>query len=569
MSAMRRKKRLGDILISEHLLTQERLDELLEQQKASGKRLGEFLIEEGYVAEDDIAKALSNQLSLDMISLNGVTIQEDIIALVDGTLLRKHTMVPFEFKDNNPNMVRMAMSDPMDTVAMDSFSIITNLQVEPVVATAHDILLTIDKYYGDSEAMFAVQQYTKERAEQFAQEEEDIYGEDINNSPIVLLVKSMIEQAARQRASDIHIEALEEKVRIRYRIDGVLYEKSTYDAHLLSAIIARIKIISGMDISEKRKPQDGRITMMVDRKEYDIRSSILPTVFGEKCVMRLTQKRLLTKNKEELGLSGEELEKFDFLLKNPNGIILVTGPTGSGKSTTLYTALSQINKEGINVITIEDPVEANVDGVNQVQVNNKVELNFANALRSILRQDPDVIMIGEIRDIETAQIAVRASITGHLVLSTLHTNSAAATITRLVDMGVETYLLSDAIKGIIAQRLVRKLCPHCKKPHLATPKEQLLLEYTKEGEELYIYESKGCPMCNNTGYFGRIGLFEIMMVTQGLKQSIVSGATSDELQQMALSEGMHTIKKGAMELVLEGTTSLTEMLRICYENMEG
>ena len=289
--------------------------------------------------------------------------------------------------------------------------------------------------------------------------QEDMYSEDGNNSPIVQLVKGMIDQAVRQRASDIHIEPMEKQVRIRYRIDGALYEKSVYSIRLLPAIVARVKIIGGMDISEKRKPQDGRITQIVDRKEFDIRVSILPTVYGEKIVMRLTSKNALTKEKSQLGLKPDELKKFDHILQHPHGILLVTGPTGSGKSTTLYTALSELNKEDVNIITVEDPVEANIDGINQVQVNTKANLTFASALRSILRQDPDIIMIGEIRDQETASIAVQASITGHLVVSTLHTNSAASTITRLADMGIEPYLIADSTIGVIAQSRVRRLCP--------------------------------------------------------------------------------------------------------------
>jgi type IV pilus assembly protein PilB len=375
----------------------------------------------------------------------------------------------------------------------------------------------------------------------------------------------MIEQATRQRASDIHIEALENQVRVRFRIDGALYEKFTYNIHLLPAIIARLKIIGGMDISEKRKPQDGRITMAIDRVEYDIRVSMLPTTFGEKCVMRLAQKKALTRNKKELGFSPEELKSFDHILQNTNGILLVTGPTGSGKSTTLYTALSELNKEDVNIITVEDPVEANIDGINQVQVNNKAQLTFANALRSILRQDPDIIMIGEIRDAETASIAVQASITGHLVVSTLHTNSSAGTITRLEDMGIESYLLADSMIGVIAQRLVRRLCPYCKKEHVTTAdeKKQMGLDLTKD---FTIYEPVGCERCDQTGYNGRIGIYEIMTITPRLKNMIAKNVTADELKEAAQAEGMHTLRESAVRLVMEGTTSYREMLRTTFEN---
>jgi type IV pilus assembly protein PilB len=353
--------------------------------------------------------------------------------------------------------------------------------------------------------------------------------------------------------------------RVRFRIDGALYERFTYDIHLLPAIIARLKIIGGMDISEKRKPQDGRITMVVDRVEYDIRASILPTVYGEKCVMRLAQKRMLTRNKSELGFTPQEMRQFDNILKNPNGIILVTGPTGSGKSTTLYTALSELNREDVNIITVEDPVEANIDGINQVQTNNKADLTFASALRSILRQDPDIIMIGEIRDTETAQIAVQASITGHLVVSTLHTNSSAATLTRLMDMGIESYLLADSIVGVIAQRLVRRLCPACKQPYNPDVDERKLLQISPT-DPVTIYRPCGCGQCNNTGYKGRIGVYEIMTITPAMRRVISQHANTETIRDTAMQEGMHTLRMSSTKLVLEGVTSFTEMMKVSFDN---
>ena len=453
---VREKKRIGDMLIAEDIINQEQLNSALKVAAEENKRVGEVLVELGFVTEENIAQAISRQQGFEIVSLNGIIIDEKVLNLVEGSVLRKYIMIPVAYDEQNMNRIRVAMADPMDILAIDDFSIITNLQVEPLIATPHEIMLALDKYYGNSEALRAAQQYVKEREfiELANQGREEM---DVNSSPVVQLVKSMIEQAARQRASDIHIEAMENDVRVRFRIDGALYEKYTYNIYLLPAIIARLKIMAGMDISEKRKPQDGRITMMIDRKEYDIRASILPTVFGEKCVMRLAQKRIFTRDKKDLGFSEREMELFEHILQNPNGILLVTGPTGSGKSTTLYTAINELNGEGVNIITVEDPVEANIDGVNQVQVNPKAELTFASALRSILRQDPDIIMIGEIRDAETAQIAVQASITGHLVVSTLHTNNAASTLTRLMDMGIESYLLADSMVGVIAQRLVRCL----------------------------------------------------------------------------------------------------------------
>ena len=424
-------------------------------------------------------------------------------------------------------------------------------------------MLALDRYYGQAEVNSALEEYVKEKTSQMT-EQEDIYSDDINNSPIVQLVKTMVEQAVRQRASDIHIEPMEKQVRVRYRIDGALYEKATYNISLLPALVARVKIIGGMDISEKRKPQDGRITQVVDRREFDIRVSILPTVYGEKIVMRLTSKNALSREKSQLGLKPHDLQRFDHILKNPHGILLVTGPTGSGKSTTLYTALSELNKEDVNIITVEDPVEANIDGINQVQVNNKADLTFASALRSILRQDPDIIMIGEIRDQETASIAVQASITGHLVVSTLHTNSAASTITRLVDMGIEPYLIADSTVGVIAQRLVRRLCPDCKRAKKADA-EDLEMLMRKPEEDLTIYEPCGCAKCDGTGFRGRIGVYEIMEVTPQLKHIISKGGEVEAIKAQALKDGMHTLRMSATELVLDGTTSVQEMMRVSFD----
>ena len=560
MALRRERMRLGDMLIRQNVLTEDELKKALELQKGSGKKIGEVLVDNGFITEDMIVRALQMQLGLKVVQLTGVTIPKEVRNLVSVDLLKKYTCIPFELDPYNANILHLAMADPMDMRGIDDFSIITNLQVEPVIATTQDILVTLDKYYGDSEAQRVAEQYAKER-ESRKTKEEQAEDEDVANSPIVQLVKSMIEQAARQRASDIHIEPMEDKVRVRYRIDGVLYEKSTYHINLLSAIITRVKIIGNMDISEKRRPQDGRITMMIDRKEYDIRASILPTVYGEKCVMRLAQKKALTRDKKSLGFTEQQLQLFDDMLNHPNGIILVTGPTGSGKSTTLYTAVNERNHENINIITVEDPVEANVDGVSQVQVNAKADLTFASALRSILRQDPDVIMIGEIRDRETASIAVQASITGHLVLSTLHTNDAPGTMTRLMDMGVESYLLADAMRGVIAQRLVRRLCPHCKKKRKALGEEKGMMGINPM-EEVEIYEPVGCEHCNDTGFYGRTGIYEMMPVTSTLRNAIAARMSTDEIREVAVKEGMKTLHSEAVRLVLEGETSYHEMIRI-------
>lgn len=565
MAYTRKKLRLGDILIQKSLINQEQLEEALKEQKVRGTLLGDTLVELGYISQDDINDVLCDQLDIEYVDLRKADIDAAAVKLVSEDILRKYNLLPIKIDKNQANLLIVAMSDPMNIVAMDDISIITGLNVQPVLSTAIQIRAQIDKFYGKEQAIKVAEQFKKEQQDLDDEADEEDTGrrEDIENSPIVQLVRNVIEQAVRQRASDIHIEPFEYEIRVRYRVDGNLREVMTYDKALYSAIIARIKIVSGMDISEKRKPQDGRITLDVDHTEYDIRVSNLPTIFGEKVVMRIASKDGFKKDKRDLGLNESDMKKFDNILRNPHGIILVTGPTGSGKSTTLYTALSELNKEDVNIITVEDPVEANIDGVNQVQTNVKAELTFASALRSILRQDPDIIMIGEIRDSETAEIAVKASITGHLVVSTLHTNSTAASISRLIDMGVEPYLLGDSLAGIIAQRLVRRLC-ECKRPKEADEEEKKQLGCPID-KPLTIYEPCGCQLCNNTGYYGRIGVYEIMPITKRLRSMISMRANADDVTNAAVEEGMHTIKQSAATYVIEGVTSFSEMMKIAYE----
>lgn len=563
------KIRLGDCLIQKGMLTDEQLQQALIKQKEDGSRLGETIVSMGFVSENDMIDVLVEQLGIEYVDVRKIKIDESVARILKEDFMRKNSLIPIGYDPLLPNVLKVAMADPMDIIIIDDISIITNMQVDPVLSTKAQINMCIDKIFGATQAMQAAEQYRKEREKDKEKAalnmDDDSADSEIENSPIVQLVRSILEQGVRRRASDIHIEALEFQVRIRFRIDGALVQVMTYDIDLLSAIVARIKIIGGMDISEKRKPQDGRIAMTVDRRDYDVRVSILPTINGEKVVMRLTSKEGLTRDKKNLGFSEVELEKFDRILKNPHGIILVTGPTGSGKSTTLYTALSELNTEDVNIITVEDPVEANMEGINQVHVNEKAGLTFASALRSILRQDPDIIMIGEIRDGETAGIAVKAAITGHLVVSTLHTNGTASTVTRLVDMGMESYLIGDALVGVIAQRLVRRLCPECKKLVYATEEEKKLLGVNTM-EELPIYEPVGCESCGETGYHGRIGVYEIMPVTNDLRIKIAAGARADEIKEQAVSEGMDTLSVSAAKLCIQGVTSFREALKIAYES---
>ena len=565
ISSGRKKIRVGDLLVEAGAITDDELQEALAYQKEHGGRIGNVIMELGFISQDLLITVLTTQIGVDYIELKACRLEDSVLKLIPETLVNKYKVMPVEIDPNNPNVLKCAMIDPMDLNAIDDIGIATGFQVEPLLAMEEDMNEAIGKYYGNSQAMEAAEQYRREMEQDgLTSAEEDAINEDIENSPVVLLVKQIIEGGVRQRASDIHIEPLESSVRVRYRIDGALKQVMTYDYSLLSAISARIKIIGGMDIAEKRKPQDGRITIMVDRREFDVRVSMLPTVYGEKTVMRLTSKDGLTKPKSALGFDPDTLKVFDGILSNPHGIILVTGPTGSGKSTTLYTSLSELNTEDVNIITVEDPVEANIDGINQVQVNVKAEMTFAAALRSILRQDPDIIMIGEIRDGETAAIAVQAAITGHLVVSTLHTNSAASTVTRIIDMGIEPYVAGDALVGVIAQRLVRRLCTSCKQPRLAEDEEKKILGVEDEDEDVIIYEPAGCTLCGDTGYAGRIGVYEMMPVSKELQAVIAKGATADVIEKQALSEGMLTLKMGAAKHVLNGITSMMEMKKIVY-----
>ncbi len=566
MPMIRNKKRLGDLLVDAGVITEDQLKEAVKKQREMGSRLGQVLIELGMTDEEEVMQAMHTQLGLPVARIREAKIPKEVIMTLPENIVRKYNVMHIMLDEMKSNILSVAMEDPMNIIAIDDIGIVTNLQIEPMVATPSDINFGIERYYGSERVAEMAGSYAEERRkrqEEMRKEQEE-GNEEVESSPIVILVNKIVDQAANERASDIHIEPMEEMVRVRYRIDGVMQEMMHYEIDLLPAIVARIKIISGLNISEKRVPQDGRMTHIVNRVEYDIRVSTLPTVYGEKVVMRLAEKKALTRDKKDLGFPDDEMKKFNDLIAHPNGILLVTGPTGSGKSTTLYTVLSELNQGTVNIITVEDPVEANVDGINQVQTNDKAGLTFAAALRSILRQDPDIIMIGEIRDGETAGIAVKAAITGHLVVSTLHTNSAASTITRLEDMGVEPYLIADSVIGIIAQRLVRRLCPKCRVGHELNDDDKLRLRIRGESKPT-IYEAGGCAACNGTGYRGRIGVYEIMPVTPAIRRIVSSGGNADEIQKVALEEGLTTLRMGAAKLVLKGITTINEVERIATE----
>ncbi|MGM8222410.1 GspE/PulE family protein [Clostridium perfringens] len=556
------KKRLGDILIESGKLTEDKLKEALIIQKQVGKRLGEILVEQNFVTEEDIIEVLEKQLNIERVNLEIIRIDRRAIKMISENVCRKHLIVPYEIDDNT---IKVAMADPLDIVAIDDVEISTGLNVRPYIAVKQSIQRAIDIYYSNQKVLSAAEELTKEVDEGNNLILDNIEEVDnLDNAPIIKMIEYVMKNAVEERASDIHIESYENILRIRYRIDGKLHTISTLPVDTLAPLVTRIKILANLDISEKRLPQDGRILTRFGDKQIDLRVSILPMITGEKIVIRIINKENFIISKEGLGIKDYELNLLEKITKHSNGIILVTGPTGSGKTTTLYTILNELNTDSKNIITIEDPVEVSIEGINQVNVNNKVGLTFATGLRSILRQDPDIIMIGEIRDSETAQIAIRSAITGHLVLSTLHTNNAPSSILRLEDMGVQRYLIANAIKGVIAQRLVRKICPKCKLQYDATPYEKEILNIDKN-EELILNKGKGCAYCNNTGYVGRMGIYEIMEVTKEHREAILENKSADILKEISIKNGMRTLGQACISLVLEGNTTVEEMLNITYD----
>jgi len=553
------KKRLGDILVLDGIITEDQLYKALSLQKGTGNKLGAILIAQGWLTEDQLFRVLEEQYQIPYIDINTVYIDPKVPKLISEILARKHMAIPIKL---DKNRLTIAMVDPLDIIAKDDIRITTGLEIEVVISQQQDIARAINRYYDSTErAERAVEEFRSQAG--VVDEEEAEEDADVTNAPMVRLVNTIIAQAVRSKASDIHIEPQEKNVRIRYRIDGELREVMSPSKATHSAIVTRIKIMGKMNISEKRIPQDGRVETMIEGYPIDMRLSVLPTVYGEKIVIRLLDRSGLMIRKDELGFSEWNLSQLDRIMKVPEGIILVTGPTGSGKTTTLYTLLKELNKESKNIITVEDPVEYRLEGINQVQVNNKAGLTFANGLRSILRQDPDIIMVGEIRDAETAEIAVRAAITGHIVLSTIHTNDTASTISRLEDMGIESYLVSSSVVGIIAQRLVKKLCVKCKTIHPASPDELKLLGMPLDAT-LEISKSKGCNSCGHTGYSGRTAIHEVLVVDREIRNMVVLGKSVDEVKQRARQKGMTTLNETARELVIKGVTSVDEMLRMTF-----
>lgn len=545
------KKRLGDLLVDNGIISQEQLEEALVEQRKSKRKLGDLLITQGYITEQQLIEVLEFQLGIPHVSLFKYQIDPAITQIIPESMAKRYQVLPF-MKEGSKLMV--AMADPLDYFAIEDLRMSTGFRIEPAISSRDELTRAIARHYGmrDSMSQMMVELPTQEEIE-----ETEITDED---SPIVRLVNQMIQQAVSLRASDIHVDPGENNLSIRYRIDGTLRTERIIPKQMQGYITARLKIMAKLNIAERRLPQDGRIKMQFDYKMVDIRVSSLPTMHGEKIVLRLLDLSTGVKSVDSLGFSDGNAAAFQEMISKPYGILLITGPTGSGKTTTLYAALNQLNTESANIITIEDPVEYQLEGVNQVHVNPAIGLTFAAGLRSILRQDPNIVMVGEIRDTDTAEIAVRASLTGHLVLSTLHTNDAISTISRLRDMGVEPYLIASSLLGVVAQRLVRKICPDCREDHKPTEQESIMLRRHGLPEHV-IYHGRGCGSCNNTGYRGRIAIHEVLTINDRLRQLITESASIEELRAAGKSQGMVQLMEDGFLKVSKGITTLQEVMR--------
>ena len=558
---MKKQQQTIDLLVKKGILDNNQVSLAMEESKKTGMPIEKALEKMGFISETEIVQALADSLGIPFMDLSDYLIDSEVIKLVPETIAKKHKAVPlFKIGDS----LTVAMVDPQDVSAIDEIRKKSKMDaIEPVLSTPDMIQRVIDQYYGAiGNAEELVKGLTKEKLEEKAKGRKGLAGLTEETS-IIKLVNLIIMQAVKDRASDIHIEPEEDKVRIRYRIDGILHEVQNIPKHLQSALASRIKVMAEMDIAEMRKPQDGRIQLKMESKNLDLRVSSFPTIQGENLVLRILDKSSVLLGLAELGFSDKDLKNFDKVIRQPNGIILVTGPTGSGKTTTLYAALSTINSMEKNIITIEDPVEYEIPLIRQTQVNPKAGLTFANGLRSILRQDPDIVMVGEIRDKETAEIAIRASLTGHLVFSTLHTNDAASALTRLLNMGIEPFLVSSSVVAILAQRLVRMICPKCKEKYIPS---QEVLKDLKLTPKVGFYRGKGCMKCKNTGFVGRIGIYELLVINEEIKNMITAKKSANDIKKMAISLGMSTLFDDGLGKLKSGTTTVEEMLRVVEED---
>ncbi len=563
----RRSESLGQILLDEGLVTREQLDKAIHTQQRSGGHLGRILVEQGVLTDQQLAKVLALQWGLPYVELGSLEIDDTVVKLIPQHLAQRHKVLAIE---RTRKKLKLAIADPLNVVAFDDVRLVTGLEIEPVVAAEEDILAAIGRYYsGGIDLDEAMRQAAAAEVDVPEEKAEDLSVEKLRTlteeAPVVRLVNLIISQAIADGASDIHIEPHRRSVQVRYRIDGLLHDVMTPPKSLQPAIVSRVKIMANLDIAERRLPQDGRIHVVIENKEYDLRVSTLPTVFGEKVVMRILDQSSTRLGLNKLGFTPSMLEIWETLVSKPYGMILVSGPTGSGKTTTLYSTLHKINTLDKNILTIEDPVEYQLPRVNQVHVNPKAGLTFASGLRAFLRQDPDIIMVGEIRDRETAEIAIQASLTGHLVLSTIHTNDAPSATTRLIDMGIEPFLVSSSLIGVLAQRLARTICSHCKEAY--TPPVEALHRLglrPEEGEEIVFYRGRGCDRCKGTGYKGRTGIFELMVMSEAIRELVLKGASAAQIRDQAVAEGMKTLAEDGILKVLEGVTTVDELLRVVF-----
>ncbi|MFB3894842.1 MAG: type IV-A pilus assembly ATPase PilB [bacterium] len=560
------RQRLGEMLVAESVITQEQLQQALAQQKKIGKRLGDVLIGLGLASEETIAAALGRQLGIPYITLSHYEIDPQIIKTIPEDIVRKYKIIPV---DKTGNQLTVALSDPANIYILDELKVLTGNEIIPLISYESEINRAIEQYYRKQDVL----QETLKDIEEIKTDVELVSDEKeldlaqikdmAEDAPVVKLVNVLVQEAIKERASDIHIEPYEDSLRVRYRIDGVLHEVAPPPKRLHPAITSRIKILSDLDIAERRLPQDGRFKVRVSDRVVDMRVSSLPTIFGEKIVMRILDRGGLVLDLSKLGFEADSLQTFQEVIRKPYGMILVTGPTGSGKTTTLYSALSTINSPTRNIMTAEDPVEYQLKGVNQIQVKEDIGLNFAAALRSFLRQDPDIILVGEIRDLETAEIAIKAAMTGHLVLSTLHTNDAPSSITRLSDMGVEPFLVAASVLMVVAQRLVRQICPRCKEVYKPTPEIIHALGIgDRDPETLRFYRGVGCDYCHKSGYRGRLALYEILVVSEKIREAIVEKASVSLIKRIAKEKGIRTLRDSGILKVLDGTTTVEEVLSV-------
>jgi type IV pilus assembly protein PilB len=552
--------RIAKKLLESSLINQEQMGRALQAQKADGGSLGYNLVKTGAISEMAFAEFMGQVFNVPAVNLDDSPPDPDAVSLIPSEVATKFQVVPVK---RQGRVLTVAMANPDNIFAIDDIKFITGLEVRPVVATESAIKKSIDRLYDSADSLASIMKDMQEDFEIVDQTEEDLSLEEVQSAdaPVVKLVNSLIADAVGKHASDIHIEPYEKQLRVRYRIDGMLHEMMSPPFKMKGAIISRLKIMAELDIAEKRVPQDGRIKIRIGGKAIDLRVSTLPTIFGEKVVMRILDKSNLQIDLSKLGFEDQALARFLTAIESPYGMVLATGPTGSGKSTTLYSALNRINKPHCNIMTSEDPVEYNIEGINQVNVHEEIGLTFAAALRAFLRQDPNIIMVGEIRDLETASIATKAALTGHLVLSTLHTNDAASSINRLIDMGIEPFLVSSSVIMIVAQRLVRKLCSKCKQPIKLHEEALRELDIMEAPDELTLFEARGCIQCNDTGYAGRCGLYEVMPISAAIREMIVERRPSADLKQQAIAEGMLTLRSDGLEKFKKGSTSLEEILR--------